>query len=267
MTGSLKVTLSGPAGFTSIVTTVPLTGTGNGTYTVTDTLQPSSTPVGTYTWTVTYAGNTNNNPANDQGGSAEQFTIQNVVSKNEAAIKGFGANMNGQALIKSAQWAASATPLGNWLATSWPKLFGNLAGATNTQIASYYVLLKGASGLNNTTTLDAMATALAIYASTTGLGWGTTSRSYGFMQGFGGAGLGSILDNVGSNGASFGVANNTYLTVTQILNYYNSVATVITSRSKTTLGTWTFYGSPSNITLLNGANIVIDGINQTDDIV
>jgi hypothetical protein len=270
-TGNLVFTLSGPGGFTSISTTVALTGTGNGTYTVTNTLKPSSTPIGTYTWTVTYKGDANNNSANDQGGSAEQFTIQNVVAKNEAATMGFWANTNGQALLKT-----YGTALGYWLGTTYPNLFGNLANtttpansATGTQIAAYFITAKNAAGgLIGNTYAQVLATALNVWVTTTGLGWNTSPTGptkYGFAQGFGGAGLGSILYNVGSNGASFGVANNTYQTVNYILSYLNSKTTVTTPGSITKLPVLYFY-SKTDTTLTNGASNVLSGINQAGDL-
>jgi hypothetical protein len=184
-----------------------------------------------------------------------------VVAKDNVASQGFWANNNGQALIQSAQWG----DVGSWLATNWSSLFGNLAGATNAQVASYFIKLKGAHGLTDGTVADAMTLALGIYATTTGEGWGATSQSDGFEQGFGGACAGSLYYNVGNNGVSCGVANNTYMTVAGVLNYFNSETTVVTGGSNTTLCTWCSCGG--NTTLLNGANVVIDGIIQKGDIV
>src|SRR5437016_4441827 len=116
---------------------------------------------------------------------------------------GFWANKNGQKLLGSYSAA-----LGSWLASTYPNLFGNLSGATGTQVGTYFINLKAQSGLSYSTETDALALALNVYVTTTGLGWTTTAASYGFKQGFGGAGLGAILYNVGNNGASFGVANN-----------------------------------------------------------
>jgi uncharacterized delta-60 repeat protein len=258
-TGSLLFTLTGPNGF-SFTTTDTLNG--NNMYTASTTI-PASAAAGTYTWTVSYAGDANNNPNHDQGGSAEQFTLQNVATAGEAATKGFWANNNGQALLKS--YTTSA--IGNWLATTYPNLFGNLSGATGSQVGTYYLTLKGASGQTNTTMANVMSTALSVWVTTTGLGWNTSSTGptfYGFHQGFSGVGLGSLLYYVGSNGASFGVANNTYLTVNEILAYFNS-HTVRTGGTLTKLPTWMIYAG--NASLLNRANAVFGGINQTGDIV
>src|SRR5262249_53501742 len=256
--GTLVFTLSGPGGFSS---SQSVSISGNGTYTATTTV-PAGALVGTYTWTVTFAGDNNNNSAADQGGAAEQFTLQgaSMVGRGNGATIGFWANHNGRALLNT--YTTSA--IGNWLATTYPNLFGNLSGATGSQVYSYFVQLKGANGLTNSTMTDALATALTVWVTTTGLGWNTTAAADGFQQGPGGVGLGSLYFNVGLNGASFGVANNTLLTVNQILAYYNS-HTVRTGGTLTSLPTWVVYGGDTS--LLNGANIVIDGINQKGDIV
>ena len=88
---------------------------------------------GTYTWSVSYAGDGNNNTANDQGGTAEQVTIKDQVATYTSATHGFWQNSNGQAILGTYD-----TALGNWLATTYPNLFGNLNGATGTQVASYF---------------------------------------------------------------------------------------------------------------------------------
>src|SRR5207249_12106673 len=82
-----------------------------------------------------------------------------------------------------------------------------LAGLTNTQVASVYLGLWKPSGLQKNTYVQAFAVALGSYAS-------------------GGAGT----FNVGSNGAAFGVANNTTLTVQQILQYVDSHFTTSTGQ-------------------------------------
>src|SRR5262249_37413711 len=70
-TGTLTFTLTGPNGFSY---TQKDTVSGNGTYTASD--GPISNPdAGTYTWTVTYSGDDNNNSAVDQGGRNEQTIV------------------------------------------------------------------------------------------------------------------------------------------------------------------------------------------------
>ena len=73
-TGSLVFTLTGPVGFTTYSQTDTLSG--NGTYTANDTLPTVGAFAGTYTWSVSYAGNSNNNTANNQGGIAEQTVVR-----------------------------------------------------------------------------------------------------------------------------------------------------------------------------------------------
>jgi hypothetical protein len=78
-TGNIVFTLSGPGGFSY---TQSDTLTGNGTYNASTTLPTTGTVAGTYTWSVSYAGDANNHSASDQGGSAEQT----VVSKANPTI-------------------------------------------------------------------------------------------------------------------------------------------------------------------------------------
>ena len=70
--GSIVFTLTGPGGFT-FTQTDPVSG--NGTYTASTPLPTTGTVAGTYTWTAHYAGDANNNAANDQGGAAEQVIV------------------------------------------------------------------------------------------------------------------------------------------------------------------------------------------------
>ena len=70
--GSIVFTLTGPDGF-SFTQTDPISG--NSTYTASTTLPTTGTAAGTYTWTVTYEGDANNNAASDQGGTTEQTLV------------------------------------------------------------------------------------------------------------------------------------------------------------------------------------------------
>ena len=70
-TGTIDFRLTGPGGF---VYTQTDTVSGSGTYTASTTLPATAAP-GTYTWTAHYNGDDNNAAANDQGGTAEQVTI------------------------------------------------------------------------------------------------------------------------------------------------------------------------------------------------
>jgi hypothetical protein len=55
------------------------------------------------------------------------------------------------------------------------------------------------------------------------------------------------------------------LTVNQILSYLNSQATA-TGGTKSSLPTTLYFYSSTDIILTNGANIVLDGINNSGDI-
>jgi hypothetical protein len=261
-TGTITFKLTGPGGYSYTQTD---TVSGNGTYTASNATH-LETAVGTYTWTATYNGDPNNNTAKDQGGSAEQVTISDQLSKNEAATMGFWANNNGQALLKT-YTATGTASLGSWLATNYPHLFGNLSGATGTQVAAYFIQVKNNAGmLIGNTYAQALAVALAEWV--TGPGWNTSANGptkYGFTQGFGGLGLGSLYFNVGNNGASFNVPNNTMMTVAAIMTYFDSKTTA-SGGTITKLPTTLYFYSKTDTTLTNGANNVLDGINQMGDI-
>jgi hypothetical protein len=70
---------------------------------------------------------------------------------------------------------------------------------------------------------------------------------------------------VGNNGTSFGVANNSYVKVSDLLAYFNSHC-ARTGNTTSALPTFVFYGN-NDATLLNGANNVFNGINNSGDIV
>ena len=115
--------------------------------------------------------------------------------------------------------------MSSWLAATLPNLYGtnagshNPSGMTNAQVAAFYVDLFNQQGPK----LDAQVldTALDVYATTLSLG-GTTARAYGFdVTAYG---LGASTFNVGTNGAAFGVANGTALTVYAILEAADSLA-------------------------------------------
>jgi hypothetical protein len=253
--GSVTFTLRDPDGFVVYTHTDSnfADGITSGNFT-------GATLLGTYTWSASYSGNGLNNGAVDQSGAAEQVTIRDQVVNGEAATLGFWSNKNGQKLLQS--YSAS---IGTWLATTYGNLFGNLSGATGTQVANYFLnqVKPNTGGLTNNLYAQALTTALGEYV--TGLGFNATAHSYGFVQGFGGTGLAGIYFNVGNNGASFGVANGSNMTVGDELAYLNShtVRTGGTITAKPT--SIAFYGGDTN--LQNGADNVFNGINNTGDIV
>jgi hypothetical protein len=65
---------------------------------------------------------------------------------------GFWHNNQGQALINSFNRGSASTALANWLAVTFPNLYGagagvnNLTGMTNAQVAAFYLNLFGMHG-------------------------------------------------------------------------------------------------------------------------
>jgi hypothetical protein len=141
------------------------------------------------------------------------------VTSGQTAGIGFWNNKNGQALIKSLNGGASSTQLGDWLAATLPNMFGanaganNLAGKSNAQVAAFFqtaFLVKGQK-------LDAqvLATALSVYVTNATLDSTGAAEKYGFTVS--GDGVGTATWNVGANGDAFGVADNTTMTVMDLL--------------------------------------------------
>ena len=257
---AFTATLSNPSqGVTTIVTNQGTITIANGATTGTLLVQSS---IQNLTATI----------SSTSGGNFEKLVVGTacatafeVVRRGEAATVGFWTNSNGQTLLTS----YASTALGSWLGTTYPNLFGNLNGATGPQVAAYFLVVKAAmSGSTWNTYAQSLATALSVWVTTSGLGWNTNATgptNYGFQQGFGGAGLGDIYYNVGTNGAAFGVANNTLIKVKNLLKHFNSKC-VRTGGSYTALPTSiVFYGN-NNASMVSRANNVFNGINNTGDI-
>jgi fibronectin-binding autotransporter adhesin len=142
----------------------------------------------------------------------EQPAAGSAVSKGQAATMGFWQNKNGQALINK------FATIGSWLAATLPQTFGSLAGATPQQVATLY---QQKFVLTDKLDAQVMATALNVYATDSSLG-GSFAASYGFAVGT--YGLGDSTWNIGSDGAAFNVANNSTLTVMQVLQDWDQQA-------------------------------------------
>jgi hypothetical protein len=233
----------------------------------------TATATGTDYWVATFNGDSNNTSVNSSA-TAEPVTITpgTPVAAGEFATIGFWHNKNGQAVINSFNGSSTATQLGNWLATNFPNLFGapnpytsaalasfgatSFAGLTNAQVATVYEDLWNPSGVTKNTYVQAFAVALGVYADTPGLGFNATAAGFGFIPVPGGGS--SLLFNVGSNGAAFGVPDGTSLTVMTILNDANAAFDA-------TLGTF-FNGNSNQQTLTSDLNNVLAGITQQGDI-
>jgi hypothetical protein len=157
---------------------------------------------------------------------------QNVVHGLTGGI-GFWHSSSGQALVTSFNVTASnpsPTALASWLKATFPNLYGSLALTTNADVAAYFqTLFTQAARATGTKTqvlaaqaaVEVLATALNVYATTASLG-GTAGTAYGFTVSA--WGLGAYSYNVGSDGAAFGVASNTTLTVYALLLAVNNQA-------------------------------------------
>jgi hypothetical protein len=198
-----------------------------GTYTITQTQQPAGyTPginsVGTgggsvsgaqFTGIVLAAGE---NALNYNYG--EQPAGTGPIQKGQTAEIGFWNNTKGQALIKALNGGAG-TQLGDWLAVTFSHMFGawsggnSLAGKSNADVAAFFQSRFVVHGQR----LDAqvLATALAVYVTDGTLDNTGVGTQYGFTVG--GNGVATATYNVGTNGAAFGVTDNTVMTVLDLL--------------------------------------------------
>jgi hypothetical protein len=191
-------------------------------------------------------------------------TPSTPVGPGQFATIGFWRNKNGQAVINSFNGGSDQILLGNWLATTFPHLFGtsnpytgtSLAGLTNAQVATVYSNLSN-SGVTQNTYIQAFAVALGIYADTTSLG-GASLIANGLAAKYGfnvtSAGGGNSTFNITGNEAAFpGLGSNP--TVFQIL-------AVVDANFNPATGL--FYGGDQ--TLTSEANNVLNGINTKGDI-
>jgi hypothetical protein len=183
------------------------------------------------------------------------------LKKGMTATIGFWQNKNGQALLNGLNGGPNAKNLGNWLASNFPNLWGanagvnNLAGKTNAQVAAFYLTKFNVKGMK----LDAqmMSVAFATYVTNSALAGGTMAGKYGFIVNT--LGTANATISVGSSGAAFGVANNTTLTVWQILKAADQL-------SAGGSGSTQFDPYNGNAGLRNLANAVFTAINEGGDI-
>jgi len=158
-----------------------------------------------------------------------------VVSAGQTATIGFWQNKNGQELIESLNGGENATQLADWLSVTFVNMYGDadglgplvnendLTGLTNADVAEFYSDLfrrkkKEAVqlGLGGPAKMDAqvLAVALASYVTNETLA-GTTAEAYGFLVTTNGVGVTTF--DVGDAGLAFDVADNTFVTVLDLL--------------------------------------------------
>lgn len=170
----------------------------------------------------------------------------NNFGHGDAATIGFWHNKNGQAVINS---AAGKTNLSFWLSSNFPCLLGGLQGDTDAQVAAAYLTaFSKPGGLVANDTVQIFAVALACYFTSTDLGGNSTAAGKGFNQTPGGTG--SLLYNVGSNGAAFGVPDNSEISILTLLQDANALCPL----------------SGQSTAILQDLNNVFNGINQGGDI-
>jgi len=151
------------------------------------------------------------------------------VTGGQTATIGFWQNKNGQNLIKSLNDGADSLQLGNWLAATFPNMYGaqagdnNLAGMTNTEIAEFYRTVFRTKAKKQRQGEDlgpakfdsqVMATAFAVYVTNSSLA-GDAGTHYGFLVTDYGVGIATF--NIGSSGEAFDVADNTDMAIMDIL--------------------------------------------------
>jgi uncharacterized delta-60 repeat protein len=141
--------------------------------------------------------------------------IGQQLASGDAATIGFWQNKHGQALITQ-----GGAQLAGWLTSNFSNVFGNtLVGASGSDVAKFYreqlfkQIGKKSAGPAK---VDAqfMAVAFAAYFTSLNLA-GQVAMMYGFNVTD--TGIGTKIVNVGTNGAAFGVANGTDLTILQLL--------------------------------------------------
>lgn len=147
--------------------------------------------------------------------------IGQQVAAGDTATIGFWHNKHGQALI-----ATGGTALAEWLTTNFDNVFGDtFDGASGDDVADFFrTQLFKQKGKKNAgpAKVDAqfMAVAFATYFTSSNLA-GNAAGSYGFNVTD--TGIGTNIVNVGANGAAFNVADNTDLTILQLLQTTNAM--------------------------------------------
>jgi hypothetical protein len=197
--GSYTLTETQPAGYSQGIDTV---GTAGGVLVATD------------TFSVGLGQGVNGLDYN----YGERPAATGPVQPGQTASIAFWKNKKGQALILALNGGPTSTQLANWLVATLPNMYGagagshDLVGKSNADIAA---LIK--QDIRNKDNLDAqvLATALSVYVTNATLDPTAVAAQYGFTVS--GDGVGAATVNVGTSGAAFGVANNTTLTVMDLL--------------------------------------------------
>jgi hypothetical protein len=188
--------------------------------------------------------------------SAMVVDLNKAVQTNQTKPTNWLAGSVGQQMVQSFGLTVGGQTLGQWLASSFPRLYGGVAGApnlsgfTNAQVASFFANLFKSSP---TPMLDSevLATAIYVFTTTKSLG-GNVGLAYGFSVTD--PGLGAADQNVNQHGQAFFVPNFTTLNICKILSIANNTAS----------GGHPWGSSPwdANATLRNDALAIFLLINQ-----
>jgi hypothetical protein len=175
-----------------------------------------------------------------------------AVTHGDTATIGFWQNKNGQAVLTCLNGGPNSTALGNYLASTYPSLFGsgagslgNLANKKNSEIAAIYKSATYFGAKGQKVSAQTIGVAFATYVTSSSLSGGTNCGA-GFGFSFGN-GTGTKTYNVGSLGTSIGLSNNTSYTVFELLQAANAQ-------------------KAAGIFNANAFNVVFDGINRSGDI-
>ena len=172
---------------------------------------------------------------NDNGGTTAYCT--KAVASCDFGTTALWSTSNGENLICKLNGSSSSTQAAQWLATTFPNLYGAGCGThslvnsngtcfTDNQVESAYSKFSG----NDQQVLSA---ALSVYCSSIDFAGASATNYAKSPVGLNTSGWGSGMDtcSVGNYGSSFGVANNTTLTVMQLLGALNANTTAGTAVS------------------------------------
>ena len=137
-----------------------------------------------------------------------------ALTLGQTATIGFWSGPNGQTLIRQFNGGPALTALGDWLAETFPNLYGGegpyrLAGKSNSYVAAV-VRGIGRGGEGTPIASAVCAIALSIYATNRGLG-GVEAAAHGFRVSR--LGLGAACCNLGTSGPAFDAQNGGMLPV------------------------------------------------------
>ena len=176
------------------------------------------------------------------------------VAAGDFATTALWTTSNGKTLLDKLNGNSNSTQLAHWLATTFPNLYGPSAGShslvnsngtyfTNSQVVTAY------SSKFSGGDQQVLSAALSLYSTSINFA-GSSAASYAKSPvGLNTSLYGSAMDTycVGTNGAAFGLANNTVTTVMQLLVDLNA-------------------NTSAGATVSSGANAVFSGVNTAGNV-